>query len=432
MLRPVPAFVLLIALAVPAQAKDPGKLGSFLDSLKQLAQPDHPATREESAQIWDGFLTNVSKRAAGETRDGDLRGGFFAALVDGRFDIVSLLGSVGGAKMDPLRQLFESGWPRLAPLLEKLVASLPPDAARSYKSLLEAGNGLRDVGKIGGQIAGELSSLGLTPDTLRKLAALVGARDPLAYDLAVDPELRDVFGFGAPLAPPRANPLVSARGFDPLAWLVPEAYAEDVAPAEGIDALAKRLNGWVPTRKDFAAYLPVMHALLEQTAAQTLATKPLEPEFHTLYDDLVLATAWQESCWRQFVRNKKGAVTPIQSGVGSVGLMQINQKVWRGFYDLGGLNRDVAYNGAAGAEILRHYLRDYAIKQGEHTATGNVDNLARSTYAIYNGGPGHIRRYRTPTTRADLKAIDEAFWAKYQAVKAGDELGVARCYTDSH
>jgi hypothetical protein len=111
--------------------------------------------------------------------------------------------------------------------------------------------------------------------------------------------------------------------------------------------------------------------------------------------------------------------------------MQINQKVWRGFYDLGGLNRDIAYNGAAGAEILRHYLRDYAIKKGEHTASGSVDNLARSTYSIYNGGPGHIRRYRTPTTRADLKAIDAAFWAKYQAVKAGDELGVARCYTDS-
>jgi hypothetical protein len=426
------ALLALCALAAPAHAKDPDKLSGFLDTVKQLAQPEHPATREESAQIWDGFLTNVSKRAAGETHDGDLRGGFFAALVEGRFDVVSMLGSVGGAKGDPLRQLFLSSWPRLAPLLEKLVASLPPDAARSYRSLLDAGNALRDVGKIGGELAGELSALGLTPDTLRKLAALVGARDPLAYDTAVDPELRDVFGFGAPLAAPRANALVSSRFADPFAWLVPVANAEEVVAAAGdIESLAKRLDGWVPTRKDVSAYLPVMRALLEETAAQTLAAKPLEPEFHTLYDDLVLATAWQESCWRQFVRNKKGAITPIQSGVGSVGLMQINQKVWRGFYDLGGLNRDVAYNGAAGAEILRHYLRDYAIKQGEHTATGNVDNLARATYAIYNGGPGHIRRYRTPTTRADLKAIDAAFWTKYQAVKAGDELGVAHCYTDS-
>ena len=426
MFHRVLALALLLAFAVPAQAKDADKLGGFFDAVKRLAQPSRPATREESAQIWDGFLTNVSKRAAGETDDGDLRSGFFAALVEGRFDIVAMLGSVGGAKVDPLRQLFLSSWPRLAPLLETLVASLPADAARDYRALLDAGNTLRDIGKIGGALAGELSALGLTPDTLRKLAALVGAKDPLAYDTAVDPELRAVFGFG----PPLANPLVSDRSVDPMEWLVPVAHAEDGAAGGDIESLARRLKGWVPTRADVAAYLPVMHALLTQTAEKTLAAKPFDPEFRALYQDLVLATAWQESCWRQFVRNKKGVVVPIQSGVGSVGLMQINQKVWRGFYDLDGLNHDVAYNGAAGAEILRHYLRDYAIKKGEHTATGNVDNLARSTYSIYNGGPGHIRRYRTPTTRADLGAIDAAFWTKYQAVKAGDEMGVMRCYTE--
>lgn len=422
------ALVVLLALAAPAQAKDQGKLGGFFDAVKQLTEPGTPPTREESAQIWDGFLTNVSKRAASETNDGDLRSGFFAALIDGRLDIVALLGSVGGAKMDPLRQLFLSSWPRLAPLFEKLVASLPPDAARQYRALLEAGNTLRDVGKIGGSLAGELSALGLTPDTLRKLAALVGAKDPLTYDTAVDPELRDVFGFGAPLT----VPVAMREGFDPLAWLVPIAHAEQPATVPGdIASLAKRLDRWVPTRKDVAEYLPIMHALLEQTAQRALVAKPLEPEYHALFDDLVLATAWQESCWRQFVRNKKGAVTPIQSGVGSVGLMQINQKVWRGFYDLPGLNDDIAYNAAAGAEILRHYLRDYAIKKGEHQVAGNLDDLARSTYSIYNGGPGHIRRYRTPTTRADLKAIDVAFWEKYRAVQAGDEMGVARCYTDA-
>jgi hypothetical protein len=46
------------------------------------------------------------------------------------------------------------------------------------------------------------------------------------------------------------------------------------------------------------------------------------------------------------------------------------------------------------------------------------------------GGPGHLRPYREPGERADLKAIDAAFWAKYQAVKAGDEFGLERCYTD--
>ena len=426
------ALVFALFVCADAHAEDTGKRSSFFDGLldqaKKFVQPSRRATREESTQLWDAFLTGVAKRAAGESADSELRGGFFSALVDGRFDVIAMLSSIGGATADPLRQLFLSSWPRLAPLFEQLANSLPGDAATRYRSLLDAGNALRDVGKIGGQISSELSSLGLTPDTLRKLAGLVGVKDPLLYDTAVDPELREVFGFGAPLAVAGDPPHVA---HDPLDWLVPAVHAGEPNVGGDIASLAKRLNGWVPKRNDVAEYLPLMRSLLHQTAEQALTAKPLEPEFRALYDDLVLATAWQESCWRQFVRNKKGAVTPIQSGVGSVGLMQINQKVWRGFYDLGGLNRDVAYNGAAGAEILRHYLRDYAIKRGEHTATGQADNLARATYAMYNGGPGHIRRYREARERADLKAIDAAFWVKYQAVKAGDELGVERCYTAS-
>ena len=54
----------------------------------------------------------------------------------------------------------------------------------------------------------------------------------------------------------------------------------------------------------------------------------------------------------------------------------------------------------AGSEILIHYLRDYAIAKGEHTATGEIDNLARATYAVYNGGPGHLRRYRKDKVHA--------------------------------
>ncbi len=338
-----------------------------------------------------------------------------------------MLSAVAGEKVDPLRQLFQSSWPRLAPLFEQLSDSLPPEAGQSWRSLLDAGNALRELGKAGGQLTDQLTALGLTPETLREMAALVGVKDPLAYDTALDPRLREVFGFGAPLA----SPLVSSSAPAVLDWLVPAAHATEAAGDADIAALAKRLNGWVPTVADVKEYLPLMRSLLQQTAAKALAAKPLEPQFHTLYEDLVLATAWQESCWRQFIRNRKGAITPIQSGVGSVGLMQINQKVWRGFYDLPGLNRDVAYNAAAGAEILRHYLRDYAVKKGEHTATGESDNLARATYAVYNGGPGHLRRYRDPKERADLQAIDAAFWTKYQAVKGGDELGVVRCYTDA-
>lgn len=434
MRRSIAAFgvVALVAAGAPARAAEEGKGGRLLKGVLEgariLQEPGAPPTREESAELWDAFLTVVSKHAAQHSEDPELRHDFFGALLDGRFDVVGLLGAAVGDDADPLRRLFESGWPRLAPLVGRLAETLPRDESARWRSLLDAGRVLEGISKHGGAVASELSARGLTPDRLRQLARLVlppEIGDPLVYDTAVDPALREVFGFGPPIALAAAAPPPAVRS--PLEWLVPSAHAAETAPGD-VAALGRRLANWAPTRKDVDEYLPLVRELLHALADRTLAAKPLEPEFHELYDDLVLATAWQESCWRQFVKDRQGKVQPIQSGVGSVGLMQINQKVWRGFYDVGSLQRDVAYNGAAGAEILRHYLRDYAIEKGEHLATGSVENLARSTYAIYNGGPGHIRRYRNPKARKDLQAIDAAFLEKFRAVAAGDELGVARCY----
>ena len=90
--------------------------------------------------------------------------------------------------------------------------------------------------------------------------------------------------------------------------------------------------------------------------------------------------------------------------------------------------QDIAYNAMAGAEILLHYLQDYAIAKGEHTVTGNVDNLARATYAVYNGGPGHLTRYRKGKGNKSLRKIDESFWDKYRTIKSGQTLAVQECF----
>jgi len=109
--------------------------------------------------------------------------------------------------------------------------------------------------------------------------------------------------------------------------------------------------------------------------------------------------------------------------------MQINQHVWRGFYDLDKLQHNVGYNAEAGSEILHHYLVDYAIARGEHNHEGGIDNLVRATYAMYNGGPRHISRYRNENTSSSLRVIDIGFWEKFQKVRAGNTMAVARCYT---
>jgi hypothetical protein len=106
--------------------------------------------------------------------------------------------------------------------------------------------------------------------------------------------------------------------------------------------------------------------------------------------------------------------------------MQVNRNTWRGVYDLKGLGGDIEYNGNSGGEILLYYLTRYAIRKKEDKQERG--NLARATYAAYNGGPGHLARYRAVKPNPALKKVDEAFWKKFQAVSSGRELEVQRCY----
>ena len=140
-----------------------------------------------------------------------------------------------------------------------------------------------------------------------------------------------------------------------------------------------------------------------------------------LFRSLALATAWQESCWRQYVE-REGKLVPLRSSTGDVGVMQVNERVWRGFYALQGLRWDVSYNARAGDEILLHYLQDFALPRAPRA--GAVE-LARATYAMYNGGPAAARRWR----ETSAPAADAGFAEKLAAIRAGREVDVERCYT---
>ena len=133
-------------------------------------------------------------------------------------------------------------------------------------------------------------------------------------------------------------------------------------------------------------------------------------------------TAWQESCWRQYV--KKG--TPLASATGDLGLMQVNRNTWRGVYDLKGLSGDLQYNSNAGGEILLCYLTRHAMRKSEDKQAGG--NLARATYSAYNGGPGALGRYRGSPANSHVEKVDEAFWEKFKVVSAGNEMAVKSCY----
>lgn len=379
-----------------------------------------PLTAEELArwdaawQQWDGFLTFIIKQSAQDTPAVALRAALRDVLLEGRHDLVEIL-TGPPQRPDPIAALFRKSWERLVPVLRSLETGLPGETALRYLSFIAAADALAALIRLPPEVGIELSA-----DGLRRLARIVAPEptaDPLARDPGVDADLRFLMGFGPPIPPPQLNP-----DGDLFEWLLRPARAA----AQLDSTLVAKLNRFVPDPSNAKDYLPLANELLGQTADVTLADGKVETPYHRLFRTLTLAVAWQESCWRQFVR-KQNVVAPLRSKSGAVGIMQINQYVWRGFYDLLGLETDIAYNARAGADILAHYLVDYAVAAAEDDV-GLPDSLARATYAAYNGGPSHLRRYRNEGTSRALRAIDAAFYQKFRAIDDGDELAVIQCY----
>jgi soluble lytic murein transglycosylase-like protein len=451
---------------------------------------EEPPLDVREVEQWDAFLTFVVKQAALDIEDVPLRATLLGVLLDSRYEIVEALTSPAPDARDPVPGLFRNAWARLAPALRDLEGHVPGGAALRYLAFVAAGDALLAIDRLGPGSGLDISADGLR--RLARIVAPEETGDPLEYATVVDPSLRESFGFGPPLplpasppplieppapdgtapsttsttttttvtsdqspttttttlapppptlpapaptAPPEPAPVPSPvsdagpRAPSPLvaralAWLIPAAEAAD---APQTDASA-RLRNWAPTRKDLDQYLPIVQRVLHRASDDTLQKKPVDEPYSTIFRPLVLATAWKETCWRQFIR-RAGKVIPLRSSAGAVGMMQVNPRVWRGFYDVSVLETDTAYNATAGAEILQHYLVDYAIRKKEHELGGGIDALARATYAAYNGGPGHLGRYRSAKTAKSLRQIDADFWRYYQTVKGGNELGVRECYS---
>lgn len=365
-------------------------------------------------QAWDAFATWLIKTVAmGATPA--LREALSATLLEARYELRDALASDSVAA-DPVRTLFVHAWARLTPLLSEAQLAVNGDAALRYLALINAGDALRALDTAGAHIGVRIDQT-----TLRQLARLLLPEvtdDALLYSSAPDPALRELLGLSATFEVAEQLPRT-------LDWW---HYFITAAAAAASDAASiARLNQWLPSDTDLDAYLATLDALLGEIAQQEQNRAKVPPPFLDIYRTLLRATAWQETCWRQYVR-ESGRIEPLRSSAGSVGLMQINQHVWRGVYDLHKLASDIAYNARAGNEILVHYLVDFAIKKKEHEVTGDPHNLARASYAVYNGGPGHLRRYRDPKEARSLRAIDTAFWKKYQAMRARGADAVKQCY----
>jgi hypothetical protein len=202
----------------------------------------------------------------------------------------------------------------------------------------------------------------------------------------------------------------------------PTAKKTDVVAR--LQELAKKLKRAIVTPSNATEYRGNYDQLLHYGAQREINDENIDYRFRPLYLHLVKSAAWQESCWRQFVL-EGNRVTYLESSTHDIGLMQVNKYVWRGFYNIDRLEWDVLYNASAGMEILARLLDSTEIKHGAFSPQ-NPDELARSIYAAYNGGPGSYRRWRAHEAKP-LRSIDNSFWEKYQAVLHGRQIDILSC-----
>jgi hypothetical protein len=410
--------------------------------------PEELARFEAALSRWDGFITYVVKRAGTQTSDAGLREQLFEVLVQAREELVETLANPSAANTDPVRPLFLASWRRLSGVLQELGAQAGGRGVLRYLGFIAAGDALAALDELGPEFGLEMTSDGLR--RLARVLAPADPADPLDAPQSVDPELRRALDFGEPLPPPELDdapapesppepapkpPAPPSSRLDSvlrtlLAFVAPSAAAA-TQPSGSLPRLTgeeeRRLRGWAPLRRELNEYLPLMQRLLRGAAEDALTPKRVSAEVRATYLDLQIATAWQETCWRHYVR-VRGSVVAIRSSAGAVGVMQVNSRVWRGFYDPRFLLADPSYNARAGSEILLRYYLDLAYAKGEQRRTGGFDNLARAAYGAYNGGPGQLARYRSANIPKSLRAIDAAFFKKYQAVRGGRELEVLRCF----
>lgn len=374
-----------------------------------VLSPEELEQWENRWQTMDALLVFAVKHYAAATHLQELRGTLLDILIDSRYQLVEALAKPADRSNDVVRAWFLESWQRLSPVVRSIALEQEGQESFMWLSVLAATDALYAMDQLGPQIGLQISVHGL-----RRLARMINQGtevEELLYDDAVDPELQQLF-----------QEQIQLKAAKPSAWnfrfsLLPQAYA--AAPVD-------RLDRWVPNAEDIGEYLPMVSALLDNSAGTMLKKYQLDNAYPGLYRNLVLATAWQESCWRQFVE-MDGRIEPLISSTGDIGLMQLNERVWRGFYDMQKLRWDINYNSLAGAEVLLDYLVKYAIRKNEHRHTGGLDNLARASYSAYNGGPGKASRYRRTDVSTYHQKIDAAFWKKYQRVNEGNLDGIARC-----
>jgi len=439
--------------------------------------PSEIAAWQAMLDDWDAFIVFAIKQLAGTVGDKQFRAQLFDLLLDSRYRLVQALAQPQASTgPDPIRLIFIDEWSRLRAIIQSAARrEILGSRVLEFLSFVSAGDAL-----FAADQAAPALGMRISEDDLRQLAHVMApqyAGNPLIFSYDTDPQLQRLFGFTEPLESPGpleapvpdttpqasftvtpAAPLISPRPpTSPAAdrpspspvssstssstldttigpatthawfrWFAPrDAHASEDPNTTQIYSLGAALKRVVVEEDNATAYAESVQRLLTLIAQREIADQDLAPQRQQTFLALVKSTAWQESCWRQFIRIN-GRVRFLESDTADVGLMQVNKHVWRGFYSIPRLEWDISYNAGAGAEILMRLMSADTAHVTTKDSNSGVE-IARSIYAAYNGGPSAYNRWRRSDESADTRYIDQSFWTKFHAVTAGQLFDILSC-----
>jgi hypothetical protein len=186
---------------------------------------------------------------------------------------------------------------------------------------------------------------------------------------------------------------------------------------------------WKVPQTNVDEYIQRIERVLATATTATLIKGHVPESRQTMFKQLIQAMTWQESCFRQFVVKDSKLTYLLSYNRSSVGLMQVNERVWRGLYDLHRLRWDIRYNAAAGNEIAALYLKRYAMREEIRKKKLDDPTMARLLYAMYNGGPSQRTKFLKRLAAGSLYESDKLFWEKMQMVRNGEVHKVSLCLT---
>ena len=386
-------------------------------------------------ETWDAFFVYEIQTLIGQPLEQMERAEILDTLLSMRYTFTQAL-TENSLTRDLIRRQFTESWDRVAKILRKYLLQETSPSLLRHIAFFTATDALAVVDKLGSAIGMEM-----TPEGLRRLASLLGEEGKeteLGYTYELDPRLRDLLGLGPPLS--ENGPSFDAEGFEiPKRWeeetpshkdsLWPRSWFRLASASARTPATPPELRQWIPpeSREALPQYLSRVHEILKAAAEERISKNPQNSKYQSLYRVLIPATAWQESCWRQLVKKRAKVTYLLSYNRTSVGLMQINERVWRGLYRRESLRWNIRYNARAGAEILDLYMRDYAISQMQAQGLTDEALLGRAVYSMYNAGPDELQRFMKRYRTNAPDRIDRLFKEKYEMTQNAEFDQIALC-----